>query len=209
MNSLSMEVIGEGLKVYQPKTGYRYGFEPFVMSRFAMLRGSTRVLDIGAGCGILSLLLLSMYPALKIIAVEIQDILASIAWMNVDINGLNKRMNVINDDIRHMTFPYKFDHIVCNPPYIPTDSLSNLPEPSKIYEPQVAFNAGGFGIDIFRRLINESLPLLKPNGILTFEIGVGQEKIVSFLLERNKGFEKINYVKDGENVRVVSTIKKK
>ena len=89
-----------------------------------------------------------------------------------------------------------------------TGSLDKLDPEIIDYEPRVAFEAGAYGIDFFRRLIADSLPMLKPGGILVFEIGLGQEKLVTRLLNRNGGYGDFRYFKDDEeNIRVISAVK--
>jgi release factor glutamine methyltransferase len=100
------------------------------------------------------------------------------------------------------------DMVVCNPPYIPTSSLSKLDPIITEFEPILALDAGVYGIDFFRRLINDALAVLKPRGVLIFEIGEGQEKLVTRLINRNIGYGEIRYYDDGEQIRVIQATKK-
>jgi len=101
------------------------------------------------------------------------------------------------------------DMVICNPPYIPTSSLAKMAPEVIAHEPVEAFDAGAFGIDVFRRLITDSSEYLKTNGVLVFEIGEGQEKFASRLLERSEKFEDIRFYEDNwDKVRVGSAAKK-
>ena len=112
------------------------------------------------------------------------------------------------EKIREAGFSEAVDMIVCNPPYIPSASLEKMDPQVINHEPVAAFDAGAYGIDIFRKLIAESPEFLKPGGRLVFEIGEGQEKIVKRLLEKSGHYEDIGFHEDGEGkVRVLSCIK--
>jgi len=87
--------------------------------------------------------------------------------------------------------------------YIPTGSLDRLDPEIIGYEPRVALDAGSYGIDIFRRLINEAVPILRPGGNLVFEIGAGQDKLVSRLLQRTQAYQDIRHYDDGNQIRVI------
>jgi release factor glutamine methyltransferase len=99
----------------------------------------------------------------------------------------------------------QLDMVVCNPPYIPTASLAKLDPAILDHEPEVALNAGAYGLDIFRSLIGEAPTVLRPGGVLAFEIGQGQEKLVALLLQRNGNYTDVRYHRDANDaVRVVS-----
>ena len=98
--------------------------------------------------------------------------------------------------------------MVCNPPYIPTDSLDKMAPEIIDHEPVVALDAGAYGLAIFRRLIADAVTVLRPGGVLLFEIGAGQDRLVTRLLSRNPDYERIVPYDDGVQVRVVSAVKK-
>ena len=52
------------------------------------------------------------------------------------------------------------------------------------------------------------MTLLKPRGVLVFEIGAGQEKLVNMLFEKNGLYEDIEHIKDGDETRVMYAVRK-
>jgi len=64
-----------------------------------------------------------------------------------------------------------FDVIISNPPYITESEMEALAPTVRKYEPHLALYGGQDGMDIYRRLIPESLSYLKPGGALYLEIG--------------------------------------
>ena len=100
------------------------------------------------------------------------------------------------------------DIVVCNPPYLPTSTLDKLAPEIIDHEPVLALDAGTYGLAIFRRLIAEAFTFLRTHGVLVFEIGAGQDRLVNRLLSRNQGYEDIDCFDDGQDVRVMSAVKK-
>ena len=109
-----------GLRVIQKKDGPYFSIDAVILADFADVRKSDKVADLGAGGGIISLLLASKAELDKIIAVEIQEELADIARRNTIFNNLSDKIEAVADDLRlaNKNFPAEqFDLVVTNPPY--------------------------------------------------------------------------------------------
>ena len=97
----------------------------------------------------------------------------------------------------------RVDLIISNPPYIRTDVLSTLQEEVK-KEPKLALDGGKDGLDFYNRIIKEAKEVLKPNGIIIFEIGYDQLNDIKHIVNENKEFKMLESFKDyGGNDRVV------
>lgn len=97
----------------------------------------------------------------------------------------------------------KFDIIVSNPPYIRSLDIAGLDEEVKNYDPKLSLDGGEDGLDFYRRICQEAPLHLKNGGQIFFEIGKGQFKDVSNILQQN-GFSEIASKKDYSNIiRVV------
>jgi len=105
------------IRVLQSKTGYRFSVDAPLLADFIRTRPGDEALEIGAGNGIISLLL-SVKPFKRITAVEIQAGLAGLAARNVEINGLEDRIEIVRADLRTYEPGRKFDLVFSNPPYI-------------------------------------------------------------------------------------------
>lgn len=103
--------------VLQKKEGYRFSVDAPLLADFIQTKRSDEVLELGAGNGIISILL-SIKPFKHITAVEIQESLADIARRNVKLNNLDRKIIIIRDDLRQYHPGKKFDVIFSNPPYI-------------------------------------------------------------------------------------------
>ncbi|MBN1961030.1 MAG: methyltransferase [Deltaproteobacteria bacterium] len=94
--------------------GYRFNLDPILLSGF--VSPAVQVVDLGAGIGIIGILLLAMGKAKQVTAVEIQTSLAQLADKNIQNNGYTNRMKIINDDLRQVEISHA-DLVVFNPPY--------------------------------------------------------------------------------------------
>jgi len=183
----------------------------FIKKRPVAEEGVT-VIDMGTGCGNTAVSIAINSDKAKILASDVCPAAVEVARDNVAKHGLHGRVLLFCGDLfapfKGSGYEERIDLIVCNPPYIPTGSLSKLPPEVIDHEPKLALDAGSYGIDFYRRLIADSFSILKPKGALVFEIGVGQEKLVTRLLQKRKGYEDIDYFDDGAHIRVVSTVKR-
>ena len=121
----------KGLKLIQNKKGFRFGVDAVLLSDYAkgIKKGST-VVDIGTGTGIVAILLCAKTNLKKIYGIELQEEVANIAQRNVELNGLDDKMEVININIKDVFSKLeknKIDVIVTNPPYKKHDTgVKNL-----------------------------------------------------------------------------------
>ncbi len=169
------------------------------------------VMDIGTGCGNIAISLAAHAKDIRVLASDISDAAIAVAQKNVTAMGLEDRITLFCGDLfaplEGQGYENNVDVVVCNPPYIPTSSLSKLAPEIIDHEPRVALDAGTYGINIFRGLIAGARTMLKPGGKLVFEIGAGQEKLVTRLLERTPGYADIQHFDDGEQVRVIGAVR--
>jgi tRNA1Val (adenine37-N6)-methyltransferase len=114
------ELKGYDLRIIQPHDGYRFSLDPLLLCDFATIGEGRRVIDLGAGSGIIPLLLARKSESAKVVGVELQEKMASLARRNVLLNGLSERIEIIGADILSLRdrFPVSsFDLVTANPPY--------------------------------------------------------------------------------------------
>lgn len=120
------------LRLIQSKDGYRFSIDAVLVSQFATVRDGDVVIDLGTGCGVIPLILLLLKPAAHVFGLEIQHELASQAWRNARLNGLEKRMNVVRGDFCQPPFIHgSANLVICNPPYRKMKSGRISPERQK------------------------------------------------------------------------------
>jgi tRNA1Val (adenine37-N6)-methyltransferase len=117
------EFMGGRLRLIQYRTGYRFSIDAVLLSEFVGIKKGDRVVDLGTGCGIIPLALLTDRPAGYVFGLEIQEGLARQAKRNALLNGFSHKIGVIRADIRQMPMaPASIDVVICNPPYRKKDS---------------------------------------------------------------------------------------
>jgi tRNA1Val (adenine37-N6)-methyltransferase len=121
MSSLTTDTFFDGkIRVMQYRRGYRFSIDAVLLAHHAAPRRRDKVLDLGTGCGIISLIMARRRCDLKIYAVEVQTELADLAVSNVHQNQLEDRIDVLCTDMKLLTLQLTsgpFDLIVSNPPY--------------------------------------------------------------------------------------------
>jgi tRNA1Val (adenine37-N6)-methyltransferase len=113
-------ILGGALTVVQPRHGYRFSIDSILLGRFVRARQRDRVLELGAGCGVVSVMIAALWNPREVVAVEIQPDLAAMAARNAVLNGLDS-IRVLNVDLRARRIdgliPASYDLVVANPPY--------------------------------------------------------------------------------------------
>ncbi len=124
-----------GLSLLQHKKGYRFSLEPILLADFAMKEGVRgTLLDGGAGCGVLSLILAKLCEDVKkIVAVEIQEGLARLAEKNVSANNQSGKIEIITEDLLNLGPDFRgvFDSFISNPPFRPLSAGKISPSREK------------------------------------------------------------------------------
>ena len=101
----------------QKKRGYRFSVDAPLLADFIRTRPADNLLELGAGSGIISLLL-SRRSFRRIVCLEVQPGLADLARRNIALNRLQKKIVVLEQDLRAYRPEEKFDLVFSNPPYI-------------------------------------------------------------------------------------------
>jgi len=115
-------VAGGKVQVIQKEKGFRFSLDALLIAHFTALhlREKERLLELGSGTGVISLLLARSRLNLEVIGLEIQGELVEMARRSVLLNHLEKRMEIKEGDVRKIKTlfsPSSFDVVVTNPPY--------------------------------------------------------------------------------------------
>lgn len=109
------------LQLFQPKCGYRYSLDPLLLARFcAAVPAGGNIIDLGAGCGIISLVLARINPAAAVLAVENNLEMTALVEKNIRHNDLVGRVSICAEDVINLRSnqPHStFDLVVSNPPF--------------------------------------------------------------------------------------------
>lgn len=152
------EILFGKLRIIQSQKGYRFGIDSILLADFASRYAKGLVIDLGTGCGIVALAILTMSSSCRVLGIEIQGPLVSQALRNSQLNGLEESFCVIQADIRQP--PIKAgvaDMVISNPPFRKVGSSLVSPDPVKaIAKNQILLS--------LEELISSACYLLKPKG---------------------------------------------
>jgi release factor glutamine methyltransferase len=176
-----------------------------------------KILDLGSGSGCLGLSLLDEYHNSKVSFFDISEKSLEIVKINSLNFGFSDRSKFVHLDWRDRDWDLnlikienenKFDILISNPPYIPAGEIKKLQKEVREYDPFIALNGGKDGLNAYKLIIPKLRNILKKNGKIFFEIGKGQEKLISSIA-MEYGLLPIEYKKDfsGINRVIVFIIK--
>ena len=153
-------------------------------------RTNLKVLDLCSGSGCIGLAIAKHLKA-DVTCVDISSEALAVAQKTAKENGI-KVTFVESDLFDKITDTY--DIIVSNPPYIPTSDCNDLEKEVLAYDPLLALDGGQDGLDLVRRISEESVNYLAPNGLIYMEYGINQTDDIVALFEKH--FDNIEIVKD-------------
>jgi release factor glutamine methyltransferase len=159
-----------------------------------MRKDPDKILEIGTGCGAISIGLSSIYPNASVIATDISSRAIDNAIKNVRDRGLEHRIGLIRCDT-YNGIGGIFNLIVSNPPYIPRSRIDQLPKSVREYEPLLALDGGYNGAEYTQKLILEGRDFLLSDGVMALEIDEEAIEILSGFLE-NENIGPFSFVKD-------------
>jgi tRNA1Val (adenine37-N6)-methyltransferase len=104
------------MTLYQPQSGYCYNSDSLYLYNFIdSFNPRGRMLDVGAGCGVVGLLVARDNEKVELHAVEKQEIFVKYATKNAKANEIN--YNIHHTDFLEYEDEKGFDYIVSNPPF--------------------------------------------------------------------------------------------
>ena len=130
---------------------------------------SQRLLDLCTGGGSLAILAAMAWPELAVDAADISADALAVAAINLDRHGLVGRVHLVNGD-GLAPVPGPYDLILCNPPYVNSHSMSQLP-PEYLAEPAIALAGGLDGMDFVRQLLRDAPTRMTNDAALVLEVG--------------------------------------
>ncbi len=139
------------------------------------------IIDMCTGSGAIAVSLAKYLKGSRITALDISEDALSAAEKNAADNGVE--VNFMQHDVLTPFREVKADGIVSNPPYIPTEEVHSLESDVSDYEPHLALDGGNDGLDFYKAIVNNISSCLKKDGLLAFEVGMGQAEDVAGIME--------------------------
>jgi len=133
-----------------------------------------RALDLCTGNGSLAILLAIACPDLLISATDISPEALELASLNIEKYQLQESIDLYCGDLFNglpaLSENDRFDIILCNPPYVNSSSMAQLPD-EYLQEPSIALAGGSDGMLVIRKIIEQAKDYFNESGALVLEIG--------------------------------------
>ncbi len=137
----------------------------FLVELAASLGGSV-ILDLCCGCGALGLAVRDRIdPAVELVASDISPV----AVDDARANGVTEAFVGDLFDAVPLSLRGRVDLLLVNAPYVPTAAVADMPRESRDFEPRVAVDGGGDGMDVQRRVFAVARDWLSGTGALLTE----------------------------------------
>ena len=162
----------------------------------------THVLDLCTGSGVLGITA-QLEKGAKVTLADVSKKALEVAKHNA--KTLKAKVRVAKTDM-FANLRGKWDVIVCNPPYIETDTISTLDDSVKNFEPHLALDGGADGLKFYKILAEQAPRHLKKGGVMVLEIGYNQGHAVANLLQQNFHVEVQKDYSNNDRI-VVATLK--
>ncbi len=147
-----MEYLPNGYTLELARGAFPLSTDSMLLSWFVKLPKNARVLDLGAGCGTLGLLLCSRNESCHVTGLELDETAHLAALENIRRNDLTLRMDSLCADLRsvsEMFLPGSFSCCVSNPPYYsggPASQLTPLARRADVCSPEDLFRSAAWAL---------------------------------------------------------------
>jgi len=141
------------------------GFAPWLDAT-----GVGRVLDLCCGSGCIGIATAAYLPGCEVDLVDLSGAAIEISRQNIQQHDLSPRVKLFQSDLFESLPPQQYNLIISNPPYVGVQEMELLPAEYH-HEPVMALQAEDEGLEIVKRILNESADFLAPEGVLIVEVG--------------------------------------
>jgi release factor glutamine methyltransferase len=179
--------IYDGVLIPRPET------EILVEKAIDILRDipNPKVLEVGIGSGVISIMLAKEIPNIKIIGVDINQKAIDLANKNKKYHQVEDKIDFIYSDLFENIQDDDFDMIISNPPYI--QNSYKLPK-NVSYEPKEALFGGTVGDEILKTIIDKFISI--ETKYLLCEIGYDQKKPLNNYIQNSSSNINIEFYQD-------------
>ena len=155
------------------------------------------ILDLCTGSGAIGISIAAKIPDAIVTMTDVSEEALKTAMGNASINEVSRRcIFALGNMFDAIPEDKVYDMIVCNPPYIESDTIDTLSVEVKDHEPRLALDGGKDGLDFYRVIANEASMHLRSGGTLALEIGSEQAVAVKRMLNKAKTYEGTRVVRD-------------
>lgn len=137
------------------------------------LGSKAEIIDLGTGSGAIAITLALEAPEhadWEITAIDNSEQALSVARINEKQLLPSRTINFLKLDYLRESLPGKYDLILANPPYIPSDQITDLSIEVREYEPREALDGGRDGMEYYKKIAQILKFSLKAKGVALLEL---------------------------------------
>jgi release factor glutamine methyltransferase len=166
--------------------------------------------DACTGSGCVAVAIAANMPEARVLATDISPEAVAIAAENAEANDVADRVTTAVTDLLSMPDAWDaeplFDVITANPPYVADeDKVGHGVD----REPVIALRSGPTGLEIMRKLVPQAPPLLKDEGLLCVEFGMGQADEVRDIIMDTGAFDEPDIIEDTHELERTAVARKR
>ncbi len=175
----------------------------------AGLPAAARVADLGTGSGCIAVALAVERRSWQLVAVDLSAAALRVAARNAAKHGVADRIALVESDFAapEAAWHGAFDAVVSNPPYIPEAEWRGLAPEVRDHEPKAALVPGPTGHEAYEVIVHAAAVMLRPGGLLAFELGWKSEGAVRTMLV-SSGFNELTVRPDVQGISRVLTARR-
>lgn len=124
-------VLDKRVKLLQPAAGFRTSLDSVMVAAACPAASGDTVLDLGCGVGGAAFCLLDRIPNCHVTGIDIQHAYIDLAQQNIALNKKENQTQFLLCNIRTArpeTLGQRFDHVICNPPYLEAGTYTPSPD---------------------------------------------------------------------------------
>ncbi len=167
---------------------------------------SLQILDLGTGCGAISIALAKEIPEALICATDISEKALNLARSNALKHDVSDRLRFLQGDLWEpfLNDGCLFDIVVSNPPYVTSGEYNDLSPDIRDNEPRLALDGGEDGMYYIKKIIKGAHDFMNPGGWIILEMAPGQTQEALTIMDQTGDYEKMARIKDySRSYRVV------
>jgi release factor glutamine methyltransferase len=194
--SVQRRIAGEPLEVilgWAEFAGLRVGIEAgvfvprrrteyLVRQALKLASPDSVVVDLCCGSGALGAAMATALPDIRLFASDIEA--AAVHCARENLEGMGEVFEGDLFEALPVTLRGTIDILLVNAPYVPSSEIAGMPPEARLYEPRVALDGGGDGLDIHRRVAVGAAEWLAPGGTLLIETSTRQAAEAVRIFER-------------------------
>ena len=157
-----------------------------------------RILELGTGCGAVTISLAKDIREAEIWATDISSEALKLATLNAKKHGVNDRIEFKRGDLWNPLIDQDitFDIILSNPPYIAYEEYNDLPPEIRDHEPRTALDGKRGGMYYIEKILREGPRFLKRGGFILLEMSPDQTNKALDLISQINGYGEASRIKD-------------